>query len=180
MSCAEKAERVLQKNADRKKAFAACLIAMEQKPPTPCMLCLTTEQQDAVKRFYNHEKMVSAASIQSFLEIGRVLCSLEDIDLKGYFSIGFNLPVESMFAAGQVLIEQARYETAAWFFSDLHQKCDEKYAGGALEKAAYAHYQSRNYGRAREQYRSLLIENKAEDVAARQYYEWSCKKEEKE
>ena len=44
----------------------------------------------------------------------------------------------------------------------------------AIEKAAYAAYRNQDYKKDRKYYEQILP-NRAEDIAANQYYEWTCK-----
>ena len=43
----------------------------------------------------------------------------------------------------------------------------------AIEKAAYGAYRNQDYKKARKYYEQI-VPNRVEDVAANQYYEWTC------
>lgn len=159
--------------AKNMRFLTACLLAAKDPlAAASAKPMLAPRYWTIIERFFAQAPPLTQADQETYLEICGELSSFNQEILNTYLACATDFPSDFLLRLTQTLLESALYLQAASLAETVVNRQDASLAAAA-EKAAYACYKSSQYGKAKTYYEAVLRHG-AEDIAAKQYYDWSC------
>ena len=152
--------------------FAVCLMVNKQAPTKEYIAHLPPDLQHVVQRFFSQEEKLQPGDRNAYFALVEEICSVQENMLAPYISCASDFSTEALLELTQVFIQLNLFQVATEI-AELALERSDHCRFKAIEKAAYGAYRNQDYKKARKYYEQI-VPNRVEDVAANQYYEWTC------